>query len=64
MKQVQRNFYGQRMGYPKIGSAGPTGSEWDLIKKIIDKELNDEDHTLVQLPTMDKRSIAPNEANS
>jgi O-acetyl-ADP-ribose deacetylase (regulator of RNase III) len=60
MKQVQRNFYGQRIGYPEIGSAGPTGSEWDLIKKIIDKELYDEDHTLVQLSTMDKRSIAPN----
>ena len=42
MKQVQRNFYGQRIGYPEIGSAGPTGSEWDLIKKIIDKELYDE----------------------
>ena len=47
MKQVPRNFYGQRIGYPKIRSAGATGSEWDLIKKIIVEELNGEDHTLV-----------------
>ena len=61
MKQVQRNFYGQRIGYPSsFRSSGMRGNEWDLIKKIIDKELYDEDHTLVQLSTMDKRSIAPN----
>ena len=47
MKQVQRNFYGQRIGYPKLRSAGATGSEGDLIKKIIVEELIGEDHTLV-----------------
>jgi len=47
MKQVQRNFHGQRIGYPKLRSAGATGSEGDLIKKIIVEELIGEDHTLV-----------------
>ena len=55
MKQVKQNFYGQRIGYPKIG-AGLAGGEWDRIREIIDEELFDEDHTLVQLPTNGKRS--------
>ena len=55
MKQVKQNFYGQRIGYPMIG-AGLAGGEWNRIREIIEEELNDEDHTLVQLPTNGKRS--------
>jgi O-acetyl-ADP-ribose deacetylase (regulator of RNase III) len=55
MKQVKQNFYGQRIGYPMIG-AGLAGGEWNRIREIIDEELNDEDHTLVQLPTYGKGS--------
>ena len=55
MKQVKQNFYGQRIGYPMIGS-GLAGGEWDRIREIIDEELIDENHTLVQLPTNGKGS--------
>jgi len=55
MKQVKQNFYGQRIGYPMIGS-GLAGGEWDRIREIIDEELIDENHTVVQLPTNGKGS--------
>ena len=38
-----------RIGYPKIG-AGLAGGDWTIISKIIDEELKDIDHTLVELP--------------
>ena len=36
-----------RIGYPKIG-AGLAGGDWDVISKIIDQELKELDHTLVE----------------
>ena len=55
MKQVKQNFYGQRIGYPMIGS-GLAGGDWDRIKEIIEEELKHEDHTLVRLPPVGKGS--------
>lgn len=37
---------GLRFGYPKLG-AGLGGGDWEVISKIIDNELEGEDHTLV-----------------
>ena len=46
-KKIKSNYSGKRIGYPKIG-AGLAGGDWDQISKIIDEELTDEDHTLVE----------------
>lgn len=43
---IKQEFSGKRIGYPKIG-AGLAGGNWDEIAKIIDEELEGEDHTLV-----------------
>jgi O-acetyl-ADP-ribose deacetylase (regulator of RNase III) len=37
----------RKIAYPKIG-AGLGGGDWDVISKIIDEELDGEDHTLVE----------------
>lgn len=47
MRNVKAKFSGKRIGYPKIG-AGLAGGDWDLISRIIDEELNGEDHTFVE----------------
>ena len=47
MRHVKENFSGKKIGYPKIG-AGLAGGDWDIISKIIDQELDGEDHTLVE----------------
>lgn len=47
MNMVRKEFGGRRIGYPKIGG-GLAGGDWDIISKIIDKALEDEDHTLVE----------------
>jgi len=47
-KKVKRLFSGLIIGYPKIG-AGLAGGDWNIISKIIDEELEGEDHTLVIL---------------
>lgn len=44
---VKKRFAGQRIGYPKIG-AGLGGGDWNEISKIINEELEGEDHTLVE----------------
>ncbi|MEL6772315.1 MAG: macro domain-containing protein [Bacteroidota bacterium] len=49
-QHVRRQYAGQRIGYPKIG-AGLAGGNWDEIARIIEDELNGEDHTLVVLPS-------------
>ena len=46
-KKLKSNYSGKRIGYPKIG-AGLAGGDWKLISKIIDEELTNEDHTLVE----------------
>lgn len=45
-KKVKKLFADKRIGYPKIG-AGLAGGDWSIIEKIINEELEDEDHTLV-----------------
>ncbi len=47
MATVRSQFGGRRMGYPKIG-AGLAKGDWDTISRIIDEELDGEDHTLVE----------------
>lgn len=47
-QQVKRDFSGKRIAYPKIG-AGIAGGDWGIISRIIDKELESEDNTLVVL---------------
>ena len=46
-KKIKSHYSGRRIGYPKIG-AGLAGGDWDQISKIIDEELINEDHTLVE----------------
>ena len=50
MKLVKERFQGRRIGYPKIG-AGLGRGDWARLSKIIDEELADEDHTLVEFIT-------------
>lgn len=45
-KRIKQDFSGQRIGYPKIG-AGLAGGDWEKIERIINEELEGEDHTLV-----------------
>ena len=47
LRHIKDNFSGKKIGYPKIG-AGLAGGDWDVIAKIIDQELDGEDHTLVE----------------
>jgi len=47
MKNVKTKFAGKRIGYPRIG-AGLAKGDWETIAKIIDQELNGENHTLVE----------------
>ncbi len=47
-QKIKLRFSGKRIGYPKIG-AGLGGGNWNIISKIIDEELEGEDHTLVEL---------------
>jgi O-acetyl-ADP-ribose deacetylase (regulator of RNase III) len=46
-KLIKNDFSGKRIGYPKIG-AGLAGGDWNIISKIIDDELEGENHTLVE----------------
>ena len=46
-KKVKRQFSGKKIGYPLYG-AGLAGGDWEVISKIIDEELQGEDHTLVK----------------
>lgn len=48
-RNVKRLFGGKglRIAYPKIG-AGIAGGDWNEISRIIDDELEGEDHTLVE----------------
>jgi len=44
--RIKSDFCGKRIGYPMIG-AGLAGGDWTKISAIIDRELQGEDHTLV-----------------
>ncbi len=45
--EIKKVFAGKRIGYPLIG-AGLAGGDWKVIARIIEDELEDEDHTLVK----------------
>jgi len=45
-KSMKKYYSGKRIGYPLIG-AGLAKGDWSLISRIIDEELDGEDHTLV-----------------
>lgn len=47
--KLRQAFPEKRIGYPLIG-AGKARGDWTLISRIIDKELDGMDHTLVVLP--------------
>ena len=47
MRTLKSKFSGKRIGYPKIG-AGLAMGDWKIISRIIDEELEGEDHTLVE----------------
>ncbi|RMH19666.1 MAG: phosphatase [Acidobacteria bacterium] len=46
-RAIARDFSGRRIAYPRIG-AGLGGGDWGLISKILNQELANEDHTLVE----------------
>ncbi|MCH2045744.1 MAG: macro domain-containing protein [Saprospiraceae bacterium] len=46
-QQIKNQFSGLRIAYPAIG-AGLAGGDWKIISKIIEEELNGEDHTFVK----------------
>lgn len=46
-KIIKNQYSGFKIGYPLIG-AGLGGGDWKVISKIIDEELQGEDHTLVE----------------
>lgn len=51
---IKQQFANQRIAYPKIG-AGLAKGDWNTIAAIIEQELADEDHTLVEfLPAPDR----------
>ena len=45
--RIKNDFTNQRIGYPKIG-AGLAKGDWEMISGIINKELQGEDHALVE----------------
>lgn len=48
MKWIKKRYTGKRIGLPLIG-AGLAGGDWNIISKIIEDELGDEDITIVKL---------------
>lgn len=45
-KEIKNKFGGKTFGMPKLG-AGLAGGDWDIIEKIIEEELIDEQVTVV-----------------
>lgn len=46
MQLIKKNFTGKKIGMPKIG-AGLAGGNWNIIKDIIQRELEDEEVTII-----------------
>jgi len=46
MRKINHNYKGKKIGLPKIG-AGLAGGDWNVIAKIIERELKDLDVTVV-----------------
>lgn len=47
MTEIKKRYSGKRIGLPMIG-AGLAGGDWNIISKIIEDELGDEDVTIVK----------------
>ncbi len=47
MRRVKQQLAGKRIGYPRIG-AGLARGDWTQLSRILDEELDGEDHTLVE----------------
>lgn len=47
MKWIAENYRDQRLGLPKIG-AGLAGGNWNIIRKILEEELEGLDVTIVE----------------
>jgi len=47
MKYIKNRYSGRKIGLPMIG-AGLAGGDWNIISKIIEEELEDEDVTVVR----------------
>jgi len=47
MRRIKQDFSGKRIGYPRIG-AGLARGDWEIIRHIIDVELEGEDHALAE----------------
>lgn len=47
LREIPKNFPGYKIGMPKIG-AGLAGGDWDIIFKIIQEELSEQDVTIVE----------------
>lgn len=48
MRKIKTDFPGKKIGYPLIGT-GLAGGNWSFIEKIINTELESENHILVKL---------------
>lgn len=48
MKTVKKKYSGKRIGLPLIG-CGLAGGDWNIVSKIIEEELSNEDVTIVKL---------------
>lgn len=48
MRLIKKEFSGKRIGMPKIGS-GLAGGDWDVIKRIIEEELANENVVVVAM---------------
>lgn len=46
MRLIKKNFTGKKIGLPKIGSQ-LAGGDWNIINRIIEEELGDENVTIV-----------------
>jgi O-acetyl-ADP-ribose deacetylase (regulator of RNase III) len=47
MKLIKKRFSGKRIGLPMIG-CGLAGGDWNIVSKIIEEELDNEDITIVK----------------
>lgn len=48
MKEIKQLFSGKKIGMPRIG-CGLAGGDWNVVKLIIEEELEGEDVTIVSL---------------
>ena len=56
--KIKSDFSGKRIGYPLIG-AGLAGGDWNIISRMIEEELEGENHTLVKFVQQPRRPKVP-----